>query len=179
MPPRGTLVEIKFKQLERSGKKLSEEEKKELYDSVKRTYDEQTDPRYGAARLWIDRIIDPDRDSGRDHAGAGSRRAESRCGGVQGGSAADRNISLGKHRFRTLDERVISKSCTMSRLPVKLIECPRDAWQGLQGTDSHRPESRLSEAADQRGIQAYRRGLLRFAESGAADGRLGRSTEGT
>jgi len=55
----GTLVEIKIKQLERSGKKLSEEEKKELYDSVKRTYDEQTDPRYGAARLWIDKIIDP------------------------------------------------------------------------------------------------------------------------
>jgi len=55
----GTLVEIKIKQLERSGNKLSEEEKKELFDSTKRTYDEQTDPRYGAARLWIDRIIDP------------------------------------------------------------------------------------------------------------------------
>jgi 3-methylcrotonyl-CoA carboxylase beta subunit len=55
----GTLLEIKIKQLERSGKKLSEEEKKELYESVKRTYDEQTDPRYGAARLWIDKIIDP------------------------------------------------------------------------------------------------------------------------
>jgi 3-methylcrotonyl-CoA carboxylase beta subunit len=55
----GTLVEIKLKQLERSGKKLSEEEKKELYESVKQTYDEQSDPRYGAARLWIDRIIDP------------------------------------------------------------------------------------------------------------------------
>ena len=54
-----TLVEIKLKQLERSGKKLSDEEKKELYESVKRTYDEQTDPRYGAARLWIDKIIDP------------------------------------------------------------------------------------------------------------------------
>jgi len=55
----GTLVEIKVKQLERGGKKLSDEEKKELYESVKKTYDEQTDPRYGAARLWIDRIIDP------------------------------------------------------------------------------------------------------------------------
>jgi acetyl-CoA carboxylase carboxyltransferase component len=55
----GTLLEIKVKQLERSGKKLSEEEKKELYESVKKTYDEQTDPRYGAARLWIDKIIDP------------------------------------------------------------------------------------------------------------------------
>jgi 3-methylcrotonyl-CoA carboxylase beta subunit len=55
----GTLLEIKIKQQERSGKKLSEEEEKELYDSVKRTYDNQTDPRYGAARLWIDKIIDP------------------------------------------------------------------------------------------------------------------------
>jgi acetyl-CoA carboxylase carboxyltransferase component len=55
----GTLVEIKLRQLERGGKKLGEEEKKELYESVKRTYDEQTDPRYGAARLWIDKIIDP------------------------------------------------------------------------------------------------------------------------
>lgn len=55
----GTLVEIKIRQLERGGKKLSEEEKKALYESVKQTYDEQTDPRYGAARLWIDKIIDP------------------------------------------------------------------------------------------------------------------------
>ena len=55
----GTLVEIKMKQLERSGKKLSEEERKELLDSTKKTYEEQTDPRYGAARLWIDKIIDP------------------------------------------------------------------------------------------------------------------------
>jgi acetyl-CoA carboxylase carboxyltransferase component len=55
----GTLVEIKIKQLERGGKKLSAEEKKALFDAVKSTYDEQMDPRYGAARLWIDRIIDP------------------------------------------------------------------------------------------------------------------------
>jgi len=55
----GTLVEIKIKQLERGGKKLSEQERKELFNSVKATYDHQTDPRYGAARLWIDKIIDP------------------------------------------------------------------------------------------------------------------------
>src|SRR6266700_822173 len=55
----GTLVEIKIRQLERGGKQLSEEDKKQLYESVKQSYDEQTDPRYGAARLWIDRIIDP------------------------------------------------------------------------------------------------------------------------
>jgi acetyl-CoA carboxylase carboxyltransferase component len=55
----GTLVEIKIKQLERGGKKLSDIERKELFDATKATYDHQTDPRYGAARLWIDKIIDP------------------------------------------------------------------------------------------------------------------------
>ena len=55
----GTLVDIKIKQLERSGKVLSEDDKKELFTSVKETYEQQTDPRYGAARLWVDKIIDP------------------------------------------------------------------------------------------------------------------------
>jgi 3-methylcrotonyl-CoA carboxylase beta subunit len=55
----GTLVEIKIKQLEREGKKLSESEKKELFESVRATYEQQTDPRYAAARLWVDAIIDP------------------------------------------------------------------------------------------------------------------------
>jgi len=55
----GTLVEIKIKQLEREGKKLSEKEKKELYESTRATYEHQTDPRYAAARLWVDAIIDP------------------------------------------------------------------------------------------------------------------------
>ena len=55
-----TLLDIKVKQLERSGKKLSEKEKKELLDSIKSTYTEQTDPRYAAARLWVDEIILPE-----------------------------------------------------------------------------------------------------------------------
>jgi acetyl-CoA carboxylase carboxyltransferase component len=55
----GTLVDIKIKQLERGGKKLSEEEKKELFESVRSTYEHQTDPRYAAARLWVDALIDP------------------------------------------------------------------------------------------------------------------------
>ncbi|HWR37649.1 MAG TPA: acyl-CoA carboxylase subunit beta [Clostridia bacterium] len=54
-----TLVEIKVKQLERQGKKITDADRKELFESVKATYDQQTDPRYGAARLWVDRIIDP------------------------------------------------------------------------------------------------------------------------
>jgi acetyl-CoA carboxylase carboxyltransferase component len=54
-----TLVEIKLKQLEREGKKVDEKEKKALFDSVRATYEHQTDPRYAAARLWVDAIIDP------------------------------------------------------------------------------------------------------------------------
>jgi 3-methylcrotonyl-CoA carboxylase beta subunit len=54
-----TLVEIKIKQLEREGKKLTEADKKELHESVRATYEHQTDPRYAAARLWVDAIIDP------------------------------------------------------------------------------------------------------------------------
>jgi acetyl-CoA carboxylase carboxyltransferase component len=54
-----TLVEIKIKQLERSGRQLDQEQKAALLQSVKQSYGEQTDPRYGAARLWVDKIIDP------------------------------------------------------------------------------------------------------------------------
>ena len=55
----GTLLEIKVKQLQREGKKLSDEEKHELYESIRATYEHQTDPRYAAARLWVDALIDP------------------------------------------------------------------------------------------------------------------------
>jgi 3-methylcrotonyl-CoA carboxylase beta subunit len=55
----GTLVEIRIKQLEREGKKLSDKDKKELRESIQATYEHQTDPRYAAARLWVDAIIDP------------------------------------------------------------------------------------------------------------------------
>jgi acetyl-CoA carboxylase carboxyltransferase component len=45
--------------VERGGKTLSEAEKAAIYDEIKATYDAQADARYGAARLWIDAIIDP------------------------------------------------------------------------------------------------------------------------
>jgi acetyl-CoA carboxylase carboxyltransferase component len=54
-----TLAEVRAKQLERSGKTLSAEERSAIYDEIKASYDAQADPRYGAARLWIDAIIDP------------------------------------------------------------------------------------------------------------------------
>jgi 3-methylcrotonyl-CoA carboxylase beta subunit len=54
-----TLVEIKAKQLEREGKKLSAPELAALRKSVLDTYEQQSDPRYAAARLWVDAILDP------------------------------------------------------------------------------------------------------------------------
>ncbi|HLW82230.1 MAG TPA: acyl-CoA carboxylase subunit beta [Candidatus Acidoferrales bacterium] len=55
----GTLVEIRLKQMEREGKKITEKEKKELFESTRATYEHQSDARYAAARLWVDAIIDP------------------------------------------------------------------------------------------------------------------------
>jgi 3-methylcrotonyl-CoA carboxylase beta subunit len=55
----GTLVEIKVKQMERGGKTISEEERKVLHEEIRARYEAQADPRYGAARGWVDAIIDP------------------------------------------------------------------------------------------------------------------------
>jgi 3-methylcrotonyl-CoA carboxylase beta subunit len=54
-----TLADVRAKQMERGGKVLSETQKTALYAEIKASYDAQADPRYGAARLWIDAIIDP------------------------------------------------------------------------------------------------------------------------
>ncbi len=56
-----TLAEVRARQMERGGKQLSDAEKAALYEEIRSTYDAQADPRYGAARLWIDEIIDPAR----------------------------------------------------------------------------------------------------------------------
>jgi len=41
------------------GKTLSDADRAALQDEIRADYDAQADPRYGAARLWIDAIIDP------------------------------------------------------------------------------------------------------------------------
>jgi acetyl-CoA carboxylase carboxyltransferase component len=38
---------------------VDEKTKEELYNKINKYYDKQSDPRYAAARLWIDEIIDP------------------------------------------------------------------------------------------------------------------------
>jgi acetyl-CoA carboxylase carboxyltransferase component len=54
-----TVFSILAKARERGDKKASVEELEELRVKVKQSYEEQTDIRYGAARGWVDAIIQP------------------------------------------------------------------------------------------------------------------------
>ncbi len=54
-----TLLDITVKSLERQGHKVDADELAALRDRVRGDYDRQMDARYGAARGWIDKIIDP------------------------------------------------------------------------------------------------------------------------
>ncbi len=53
-----TLLQI---QLKNRGEDVSEEEKQELLAEIQARYQAAMDPRYAAARLWVDEIIDPRR----------------------------------------------------------------------------------------------------------------------
>ena len=55
----GTLVDVRVAQLEKSGKKLSAEDVAALRKDTEARYATALDPRYAAARLWCDRIIEP------------------------------------------------------------------------------------------------------------------------
>jgi len=57
----GTLLQIDMAARERKGEKIDEEMRKQLLAAITRSYTEQQDIRYGAARMWVDRIIEPDR----------------------------------------------------------------------------------------------------------------------
>ena len=54
-----TLAEIKAKQMERSGETVDEAKRQAIWQEIKAGYDAAADVRYGAARLWVDAIIDP------------------------------------------------------------------------------------------------------------------------
>jgi acetyl-CoA carboxylase carboxyltransferase component len=55
----GTLLEITVSALRRAGHKPDADELDELRRKVEAAYDEQTDIRYAAARLWVDAILEP------------------------------------------------------------------------------------------------------------------------
>lgn len=59
-----TLLDIQVQALKRAGKEPDAAELAELRDKVKASYEEQTDIRYAAARLWVDAIVPPDRTRG-------------------------------------------------------------------------------------------------------------------
>jgi acetyl-CoA carboxylase carboxyltransferase component len=54
-----TVFSILARARERGDKKATPDELEELRDKVKQSYEEQTDIRYGAARGWVDAIIQP------------------------------------------------------------------------------------------------------------------------
>jgi len=54
-----TLADIRVRQEEKKGKKLSKEEKDHILKSIAAQYTAALDPRYAAARLWVDKIISP------------------------------------------------------------------------------------------------------------------------
>ena len=54
-----TLLQIQKAKFEKQGKTLSEEEQAEQLASIEAQYRDQMTPYYGAARLWVDEIIDP------------------------------------------------------------------------------------------------------------------------
>lgn len=56
----GTLLDITVGALKRAGNEPDAEEMASLRRKVKASYEQQTDIRYGAARLWVDAIIPPE-----------------------------------------------------------------------------------------------------------------------
>jgi 3-methylcrotonyl-CoA carboxylase beta subunit len=59
MQAASTVVQIQVAALEKKGRKVDKAEYDELLRTIKKAYDEQTDPRWAASRGWVDRIIDP------------------------------------------------------------------------------------------------------------------------
>jgi len=53
------LLDIKIKQAEKRGKKVTDKEKQQLLDEITKSYDEKNNPYYAAARIWVDEIIYP------------------------------------------------------------------------------------------------------------------------
>ena len=53
------LLQIELASLKSKGEEISKEKEKELFNNIKKRYDDQIKPYYAASRLWIDAIIDP------------------------------------------------------------------------------------------------------------------------
>src|SRR5699024_6017600 len=67
------LTQIRVSSLEKKGKEITEEEQQQIHHKISKSYREQTDVRYAAARLWVDGIINPIKT--RDHISGAVRYA--------------------------------------------------------------------------------------------------------
>ncbi len=56
-----TLLDLRVRQLKKQGEKIDEQTSQQLLESITETYTKQLDVRYAAARLWVDKIIEPHR----------------------------------------------------------------------------------------------------------------------
>ena len=54
-----TLLTLQISKMKAQGKEVSDEEAKTLLDDIKKRYTDAMHPAYGAARLWLDAIIEP------------------------------------------------------------------------------------------------------------------------
>jgi acetyl-CoA carboxylase carboxyltransferase component len=54
-----TLLSIRLARMEKGGKHIGAEEQKKLLRDIQKRFDDETDPYFAAARLWIDGILDP------------------------------------------------------------------------------------------------------------------------
>lgn len=53
------LLQIEVASRKSKGEELTKKQEEELFNSIKKKYDDQASPYYAAARLWLDAIIDP------------------------------------------------------------------------------------------------------------------------
>ncbi len=53
------LLDIKIKQLEKTGKHLTDNEKNKIRSEIIASYEAKSSPLYAASQLWVDEIIDP------------------------------------------------------------------------------------------------------------------------
>ena len=56
-----TLTDLRVRQLEQEGNVLDEEGRQQVFREIEEKYLRELDPRYGAARLWLDGLIAPHR----------------------------------------------------------------------------------------------------------------------
>ncbi len=54
-----TLLAIRLQQMDKGGKAIGEEEQQALLAEIMAKYEQQMDPYYAAARIWVDALIDP------------------------------------------------------------------------------------------------------------------------